>query len=604
MRNRGILVLGLLLFAAPASTFANDLYQDGIIYDLKDFAVFASYWMDVNCSLSNWCNGCDFDMSGAVDANDLRFFAQDWLSITSDDLAAKAAARDAADIGFEQARLYMLDSFSSAPNQYAWLDSWYDPTSTTVGYSFGPVTHGDAEFQYEIYKGNEIAGYEIVSTGTAGSVVHTVHATMSLRAAYFPLFGIRAAGSINVRPGGDLYTMLGNSMVIKTDSITRPPAGGIILSKGLNVPGDVIIGTGGDINEVVRIGKNVTIEGDILSGWDGIQYPSIFPPFLPPGVLTQDPCDSDVWIISDDGEFGPLNIGTKASDPAIIEIRGRNGTDPRGNMIPLRVYINGDMTLGPAAQLIVTQGSAVEFYLGGSLEAKNGSVITYSNINEISEPSEGFIVEAVQSLTITGTDSCNSIILKNSSDLYGSIYAPEASLQLSNSSDFYGVIIYSAEAKISNSGDFYYVAANLNFADIEVLYTGRKHGSWWEDFVSQPGNLKETFESVVRKSRREGAVIGHLVPSLRILYYSTPNTTGVPDLDPDMYAEFYLNDTYLMLDTGTYDPVTGTTMQTSTEIVAGNIVDVQFSMSFDSSDVEMAVTFTDRTVNYSASRHN
>ena len=60
MRTKAILVLSLLLFAFSASTFANDLYQDGIIYDFKDFAVFASRWMDANCSQPDWCNGCDF----------------------------------------------------------------------------------------------------------------------------------------------------------------------------------------------------------------------------------------------------------------------------------------------------------------------------------------------------------------------------------------------------------------------------------------------------------------------------------------------------------------------------------------------------------------
>ena len=100
--RKTIFVLGLLLFAIPASTFANDLHQDLIIYDFKDFAVFTSHWMDINCSLSDWCNGCDFDMSDSVDVNDLWDFADDWLFITAEDVAA-IAARDAADAGLEHA---------------------------------------------------------------------------------------------------------------------------------------------------------------------------------------------------------------------------------------------------------------------------------------------------------------------------------------------------------------------------------------------------------------------------------------------------------------------------------------------------------------------
>ena len=56
--------------------------------------------------------------------------------------------------------------------------------------------------------------------------------------------------------------------------------------------------------------------------------------------------------------------------------------------------------------------------------------------------------------------------------------------------------------------------------------------------------------------------------------------------------------------TGTYDPDTGATIPTDAGIVAEDVLDVQFSAPTIYADVEMAVTFTDRTVNYSASRHN
>ena len=55
-----------------------DLYQDGIV-NFKDFSILAYYWQDYVCDEPDWCEGCDYNQSGAVDNNDLRRFAENWL---------------------------------------------------------------------------------------------------------------------------------------------------------------------------------------------------------------------------------------------------------------------------------------------------------------------------------------------------------------------------------------------------------------------------------------------------------------------------------------------------------------------------------------------
>jgi len=58
-----------------------DLFVDYVgDIDFRDFAVFASHWSDMNCHGPDYCGGCDFDQSGAVDINDLLTFAENWLS--------------------------------------------------------------------------------------------------------------------------------------------------------------------------------------------------------------------------------------------------------------------------------------------------------------------------------------------------------------------------------------------------------------------------------------------------------------------------------------------------------------------------------------------
>ena len=54
--------------------------NDDLIVNFIDFAAFANKWSAQDCNESNgWCQGCDFDQSGAVDVNDMAIFAANWL---------------------------------------------------------------------------------------------------------------------------------------------------------------------------------------------------------------------------------------------------------------------------------------------------------------------------------------------------------------------------------------------------------------------------------------------------------------------------------------------------------------------------------------------
>lgn len=56
-----------------------DFFADDKI-NYKDFARFSEQWFRDNCDEPDWCDGTDLDQSGAVDYNDLRIFAESWLS--------------------------------------------------------------------------------------------------------------------------------------------------------------------------------------------------------------------------------------------------------------------------------------------------------------------------------------------------------------------------------------------------------------------------------------------------------------------------------------------------------------------------------------------
>ena len=55
-----------------------DIYTDGR-NDMKDFAVFAQYWMREDCATHNNCDGADMDLNGYVDTNDFSEFLSYWL---------------------------------------------------------------------------------------------------------------------------------------------------------------------------------------------------------------------------------------------------------------------------------------------------------------------------------------------------------------------------------------------------------------------------------------------------------------------------------------------------------------------------------------------
>ena len=51
--------------------------------NLKYLAVFASYWLDVDCGKPDWCGGVDLDRNSVVDFVDFALFAKDWPKQTT-----------------------------------------------------------------------------------------------------------------------------------------------------------------------------------------------------------------------------------------------------------------------------------------------------------------------------------------------------------------------------------------------------------------------------------------------------------------------------------------------------------------------------------------
>ncbi len=123
----------------------------------------------------------------------------------------------------------------------------------------------------------------------------------------------------------------------------------------------------------------------------------------------------------------------------------------------------------------------------------------------------------------------------------------------------------------------------------------RVHG----DISNDAYTSRLRFDRICRKARAGSAVIDTSIPSLTVLYYSSPNVNGSAILElspPDSFAKFYKSGTNLLLETG---PV-GTTDSTP-EVLARNVAELEFSFSNpqDSKSVQMLMTLDKDTSNAS-----
>jgi choice-of-anchor A domain-containing protein len=116
--------------------------------------------------------------------------------------------------------------------------------------------------------------------------------------------------------------------------------------------------------------------------------------------------------------------------------------------------------------LIVPVGSSLELYLGGTFEGKNNSELQ----NDTGDAAN---------LKIFGLDTCTSIIIKNSGDFYGAIYAPKANLVLHNGGTVEGSFV-GDNFEMKNSGTFIY-DCDLGDVGIDDLAASFSVFRWWEE---------------------------------------------------------------------------------------------------------------------------
>ncbi|MBW8040108.1 MAG: hypothetical protein FVQ85_08930 [Planctomycetes bacterium] len=328
------------------------------------------------------------------------------------------AARCAADTGLTQALYEMNKKVKVLPWNNSSLPELIDEL----------LLNTDATYSYAV-TGDLSSGHFVESTGEYGLEEKTVRCSLPLQGLFeYAIFGDEY---VELKNGATVdwynYDFDDKNLQIGTNSII---AESVVLKDWATVNGDVVVGVDGNPDTVI-INTGATVTGRTYAMTVEQELPLITVPSwlesLPSGGTI-----NDNITISSSAKYDKIDL----INSKIITIDGE-----------VSLYIIGDIILKNSAELQVVNGDDISLtlYVGGNIEVKNSGVI--NNLN--TDPKK---------LKIYGLDGCKSIYLKNGSDFYGAIYAPNADVVMMNSGETFGAIIgKSFEQK--NSAAFNYDAS-------------------------------------------------------------------------------------------------------------------------------------------------
>ena len=356
-------------------------------------------------------------------------------------------ARCAADAGMADAIFRMQKKIVGELN---WDDSTI-PTASNLPLVENEPLVANAQYSYTI-SGAANTGYQIDATGLCGPATRTTHAGL-LVGSYWEGIGVRETVDIKLDSFfGVVGPGLPSDMVIRTNSTE---ANSIILKAFVTIPGDIVVGPGGDPAVVIDPKDSTIILGECYAATETLVFPDVVPP-PPPYTFNMGNFSGTLPPLNQSDAYYYFDSFDIPKD-GVIQVNGKNVT----------IYVSGKMILNQSAEVIVNGGGSLTLYLGTSLEDKNST--GFSNLNS----------DDAHALRIYGLPTCTSIDLKAKSTLAAAVYAPDADISLYNSGDFIGAITGNS-FDMKNSGDFYF-DTRLMYLDIDDPAAVFVVSRWWEN---------------------------------------------------------------------------------------------------------------------------
>ncbi|MFH1369864.1 MAG: hypothetical protein ABII09_01040 [Planctomycetota bacterium] len=297
------------------------------------------------------------------------------------------------------------------------------------------ILGNDATYSYSV--SGSMGNYSVRATGRSGSQTKTVLCDLRLKSAFE--YAILTKNTLDIGSCSEVDCVGCGNISLKIGTTNNPDAE-IILKPNSTVNGDILIGQDG--TPEVIIGSGAVITGGIYAVATDFDLPTpTVPSYLNEGTATNfgtiniDNGASRTLTAADSGVYEGINL----KNSAFLTISGN-----------VELYVKNNIILGNSAHIDVDPGSTLTIYLAGSLEGKYGTGFSNSG-----DPSQ---------LAIYGLYS-GAIDIKNSDEFHGTIYAPDASVQIDNNVKIFGSVI-AKDYKQNNSAIFTY-DASLRTASIE-----------------------------------------------------------------------------------------------------------------------------------------
>jgi hypothetical protein len=344
----------------------------------------------------------------------------------------QTAARFAADAGVERV-LYLMNKQLDA-------GTWSQGDVPT--FSSQSLTAGNADYTVT-FTGDLSSGYQITSVGHSNKQTKTVRATIVLTSPIAEDFAIFSKNSISMKNsstvGGFNSADPSDTDVDVKIGTQSTEDGAIDLKSNTTIDGDIVVGPTGNPDDVVNADNNVSINGEIFVMPTDHYLPAVSAPDY---TASQGSISGKNITLnsSDSGKYSSISIASKGT----LSVNS-----------DLTLYVTGDIELKNNAEIEVKNNATLELYFDGDIDAKNSS--GFNNKSEI--PAD---------LKMYGTGTNQKIDIKNSVDLYGVIYAPNADMTVHNGVDAYGSFIVDS-FELKNSGKVYYDKALKEVTEDDTL---------------------------------------------------------------------------------------------------------------------------------------
>lgn len=331
----------------------------------------------------------------------------------------KTSARFAADAGVERA-IYLM-------NEELQAGTWTlgnVPTFTSQS-----LSGSNADYTVT-FSGDLAGGYELTSVGQDRSQTKTVIATLELTSPIADDYAIFARDQLTLKA---LSTVGGYNSSDPTETDVDAKIGSqstesnvVDIKTNSNINADIFISQNGSPDTIIKSMDQLNINGDVFY----LSSDLYLPPISPPDYTASNGSISGKNITlntSDSGKYDGISI----SNNGTLSINGN-----------VTLYVTGDIDLNNNAEIEINNNSSLKLYFDGDIDASNSS--GFNNTTEIPA-----------NLEIYGTGTDQDIDIKNSADIYGVVYAPNAEMTVHNKVDAYGSFIVK-EFELKNGGEVYY----------------------------------------------------------------------------------------------------------------------------------------------------